>query len=253
MTGNSYFTPSATLSNPFPTGCCNHRDPARDTRRIWGRQSRSLIPRCATPTSCAGNSVFSINCQTVRAGSGVCRKSRKPFADRHPVGRHPGSIFEQFAGARHQRHQSAFGHHRKSVQGVAAELDGVERFDRGVEPAADPVSAIYRPGSALAGAPANGVLLQGNPAGSSYYESLNARLQKRLSNSLTLLNNFSWSRLTDRLAYLNDSDPAPEKRISATRVRCATFWRQLTRCRSGEAAPSISRTRGSTAWRVVGD
>jgi hypothetical protein len=65
------------------------------------------------------------------------------------------------------------------------------------------------------GTPANGVILEENPAGSSYYESLNVRLQKRLSNNLTLLSNFVWSRLTDRLAYLNDSDPAPEKRISS--------------------------------------
>jgi hypothetical protein len=71
------------------------------------------------------------------------------------------------------------------------------------------VPAVPTPGT-----PANGVVLQENPAGSSYYESLNVRLQKRLSNNLTLLNNFIWSRLTDRLAYLNDSDPAPEKRIS---------------------------------------
>ncbi len=61
----------------------------------------------------------------------------------------------------------------------------------------------------------NGILLQQNPAGSSYYESLNVRLQKRLSHGLTLLNNFIWDSLIDRLAYLNDSDPAPEKRASS--------------------------------------
>jgi hypothetical protein len=72
------------------------------------------------------------------------------------------------------------------------------------------VPAVPSPGT-----PANGVLMQLNPAGSSYYESLNVRVQKRLSATLTLLNNFSWSRLTDRLAYLNDSDPEPEKRISS--------------------------------------
>ena len=72
------------------------------------------------------------------------------------------------------------------------------------------VPAVPSPGT-----PANGVLMQLNPAGSSYYNSLNVRVQKRLSTSLTFLNNFSWSRLTDRLAYLNDSDPAPEKRISS--------------------------------------
>ena len=41
------------------------------------------------------------------------------------------------------------------------------------------------------------------------------RLEKRLSTNLYLLNNFVWDRLTDRTAYLNDSDPAPEKRVSS--------------------------------------
>jgi hypothetical protein len=72
------------------------------------------------------------------------------------------------------------------------------------------VPAVPTPGT-----PANGVIMEENPAGSSYYESLNVRLQKRYSKSLTLLNNFTWSRLTDRTTYLNDSDPAPEKRISS--------------------------------------
>jgi len=63
--------------------------------------------------------------------------------------------------------------------------------------------------------PSNGVLDQENPAGSSYYESLNVRLQKRLSNNLQLLNNFVYSQLIDRMAYLNDSDLAPEKRVSS--------------------------------------
>jgi len=61
----------------------------------------------------------------------------------------------------------------------------------------------------------NGIVMQGNNAGSSFYESLNIRLQKRFTNGLTLMNNFIWNRLTDRLAYLNDSDPAPEKRVSS--------------------------------------
>ena len=65
------------------------------------------------------------------------------------------------------------------------------------------------------GTPANGVILEQNPAGSSYYESLNVGLSKRLSNNVTFLNNFVWDRMTDRIAYLNDSDPAPEKRISS--------------------------------------
>jgi hypothetical protein len=63
--------------------------------------------------------------------------------------------------------------------------------------------------------PVNGVTMQNNPAGSSYFESLNVRLQKRYGHGLILINNFIWSRLEDRLVYLNPSDSAPEKRISS--------------------------------------
>jgi len=61
----------------------------------------------------------------------------------------------------------------------------------------------------------NGVTMQNNPAGSSYFESLNVRLQKRYGHGLILINNFIWNRLEDRLAYLNPSDSAPEKRVSS--------------------------------------
>lgn len=61
----------------------------------------------------------------------------------------------------------------------------------------------------------NGIVMNGNNAGSSYYESLNVRLQKRYTNGLTLLNNFTFNRMIDRLSYLNDSDSAPAKRPSS--------------------------------------
>ncbi|HEX3878725.1 MAG TPA: TonB-dependent receptor [Bryobacteraceae bacterium] len=63
--------------------------------------------------------------------------------------------------------------------------------------------------------PINGVTEQNNPVGSGYYESLNVRLQKRYGNGLILINNFIWNRMEDTLAYLNPSDPRPEKRISS--------------------------------------
>ena len=62
--------------------------------------------------------------------------------------------------------------------------------------------------------PGSGITEQNNPAGSGYYQSLNVRLQKRYGHGLILINNFIWDRLEDRLAYLNPSDPAPEKRLS---------------------------------------
>jgi hypothetical protein len=61
----------------------------------------------------------------------------------------------------------------------------------------------------------NGIQMQDSNAGESYYSSLNVRVQKRFTHGLTLINNFLWSSLIERSSYLNDSDPAPEKRVSA--------------------------------------
>ncbi len=61
----------------------------------------------------------------------------------------------------------------------------------------------------------NGLQEVGNGGGSSYYESLDVRVQKRLTNGLTLINNFIYESLLQRTAYLNDSDPAPVESVSA--------------------------------------
>jgi len=61
----------------------------------------------------------------------------------------------------------------------------------------------------------NAVTLQGANAGSSYFQSLNVALRKRMTNGLTIINNFTYSQLIERVSYLNPSDPAPEKRVSS--------------------------------------
>jgi hypothetical protein len=63
--------------------------------------------------------------------------------------------------------------------------------------------------------PVNGVTMQQDTAGSSYFESLNARLEKRFSRGLSVISNFVWSGLIDRISYLNPFDSAPEKKVSA--------------------------------------
>lgn len=59
-----------------------------------------------------------------------------------------------------------------------------------------------------------GVIEQNLNAGSSYFNSLNVRVQKRLSHGLSFTFNYIHSKLIERVTWLNDSDPAPEKRIS---------------------------------------
>jgi len=59
-----------------------------------------------------------------------------------------------------------------------------------------------------------GVLLQDNNVGSSYFESLNVRLQKRFAGGVTLIGNYIHSKMIERVTWLNDTDAQPEKRIS---------------------------------------
>jgi hypothetical protein len=50
--------------------------------------------------------------------------------------------------------------------------------------------------------------------GFSWYHSLQARIQKRFSNSLTFTTVWTWSKFMEATAQRNDSDPLPEKVIS---------------------------------------
>lgn len=59
-----------------------------------------------------------------------------------------------------------------------------------------------------------GVIEQNLNAGSSYFNSINLRVEKRLSNGLSVIGNYIHSRLMERDSWLNDSDTQPELRIS---------------------------------------
>jgi hypothetical protein len=73
-----------------------------------------------------------------------------------------------------------------------------------------------------------GVLEQDLDAGSSYFDSLNVRVQRRLSKGLSIIGNYIWSRLGEQDSWLNDTDPVPEKRISPfdhpQRIVTAISW-----------------------------
>jgi hypothetical protein len=59
-----------------------------------------------------------------------------------------------------------------------------------------------------------GVIENNLDIGSSYYQSLNARIQRRFSGGLTLVGNYAFSRLIEEDSWLNFPDTHLEKRIS---------------------------------------
>src|SRR4029077_6275063 len=60
-----------------------------------------------------------------------------------------------------------------------------------------------------------GIIEQNLNTGASFFNSLNVRLQKRFTHGLTATFNCIYSRLIEEVTWLNDSDPAPEKRVSS--------------------------------------
>lgn len=59
------------------------------------------------------------------------------------------------------------------------------------------------------------VTLSSEPSGASLFDELEARVEKRMSHGVRFLANYSWSKRLERVSYLNQQDPRPEKRIAA--------------------------------------
>ncbi len=78
-----------------------------------------------------------------------------------------------------------------------------------------PYPQFLAPGNSSGGlSGSTGVILQNATAGSSWYNSLNVRIEKRLTTGLSLIGNYAYSKLMERDDYLNDTDLGPETRVS---------------------------------------
>jgi hypothetical protein len=217
VTGNNYLSPTATLSNPFPGGAIlQPSGAALGTSANLGSTIVIVNPNIRNP-------------YVARWELSVQRELPKQFVlevayvgnrgNHLPIETQLDYIPAKYLSKSLGRDTTIF---NQLTATTANPFKGLLPNSSSLNGSTVPVGQLLTPFPQYAlpavpspGTPANGVILEENPAGSSYYESLNVRLQKRLSNNLTLLSNFVWSRLTDRLAYLNDSDPAPEKRISS--------------------------------------
>ncbi len=101
-----------------------------------------------------------------------------------------------------------------------------------------------------------GVMEQNLNVGSSYFHSLNVRLQRRLSSGLMIIGNYVFSKLMEQDTWLNDTDPRPEKRIGVfdhTHRGVITVTYELP-IGAGKAIPLTSRWANSIlgGWQVNG-
>lgn len=216
VTNNTYLTPAATLSNPFPTGILAPSGSKLGSSTNLGTSIIFVDPTVRNPYVAR----WELSIQYQLPKQFVLEVAYIGNRGNHlPIVTQLDYIPAQYLSTSLVRNAAVNSELTGTVtnpfKGLLPNSGTLNGSTVALAQLLTPYPQYTVPAVPSPGTPANGVLMQLNPAGSSYYESLNVRVQKRLSGSLSVLNNFSWSRLTDRLAYLNDSDPAPEKRISS--------------------------------------
>jgi hypothetical protein len=214
-TNDNYLTPAATLSNPYPNGFLAPSGSSLGLATFAGQGVTFLNPRMKSPYSLRWN--FGIQ-QSLAANLML----ELVYIGNHSV--HLPIDYTQLNGLPRQFLSTLpardpnqtylastvpnpfFGLPNTSVSSNANTTPAQLLVRFPVFPVGD---------SATGWSGSGGVLEQNLNAGSSYFDSLNVRLQKRLSHGLSFTFNYSFSKLMEQITWLNASSPAPEKRISA--------------------------------------
>jgi hypothetical protein len=205
-TNNNYLSPANTLSNPFPNGFL--QPAGGNIGTFLGQQVKFFNPNVLNPYS-------------LRWNFGVQRQLPKQFVlEVVYIGNHSVHLFVT------DRNSNAIPRQYLSTL-PSRDLATINLLG---SPVTNPFLGLLPNSSNLNGATVNlsqllvpfpqfptgsGVDMQDSNAGESYFHSLNLRLQKRLTHGLSIINNFTYSKMIERNSYLNETDLAPEKRVSA--------------------------------------
>jgi hypothetical protein len=212
VTQNNYLTPATTLSNPFPNGFLRPAGSSAGLATFEGQNISFLNPLMKSPYALRWN--FGIQ-HTL---------SRDLMVEASYIGNHSvhlpvdatqlNGIPRQYLSTLPVR-DSSVGYLSNSVSNPFA---GLATTQNGSTVSTAQVLSRYPEFpigySSSAWSGSNGVIEQNLDIGSSYFDSLNLRLQKRLSHGLLVTTNYIYSRLIEQTTWLNDTDLEPEKRVS---------------------------------------
>lgn len=212
---DSFLTPYATLANPFPDGFQKPTGSTLGLATNLGKSFNYFNPTIRNPYS-------------IRWEFSVQRELAKDLVlELAYIGNHAVHLFGQ-------------GQNGGSSSAQGKQLDFIPASYLSTSPTRDQGTIDYLsalvpnpfagliPGSAsLNGSTVSrqtlllpypqftGITLQAPNAFSSYFHSMDVRVEKRYSHGLTVLANFTYSKLMARDVYKNDQDLAPEKRVAA--------------------------------------
>jgi hypothetical protein len=207
---NNFQQPTTTLSNPFPGGIVQPTGP-KGLSTFVGQTVQFLNPQMRNP-------------QSLRWTLGVQRElARNLVVEIAYIGNHAtnlpvavtqlNGIPRQYLSTLPTRDQTVISALTATVQNPFAGLLPGTGLNNQTTTVAQ-LLAHYPQYPVGVGSGSTGVIEQNNNVGSSRFQSLNVRLEKRLSNGLSLIGTYIHSRLIERSSWLNDSDPLPEERVS---------------------------------------
>ena len=213
-TNDTFLTPAATLSNPYPNGFVKPAGNANGAATFLGQQVVFFNPHVRNPYSLRWN----LSIQRQLPGQMVMEVAYIGNHGVHlPINKQMDFLPRQYLTTSVLRDNATnsllTGTVPNPLRGLIPNSSNLNGATVARQQLLIPFAQYPVPGSPAS--TSNGVLMQANGAGSSYSEGLYVRLQKRLTNGLTLISNFSYSNTIERVSYLNDSDAAPEKRVSS--------------------------------------
>ncbi len=208
--------PTANLSNPFPNGILDPAGSSAGLATFLGQSvdffspvmknpysqrwtlgvQQQLSPTLLMEVAYIGNHALRLP-MSVTQLNGIPRQylSTLPYRDAALITKLTASVPNPFAGLIPSLGSSGLNGNNTTVRQL---LTAFPEF-----PVADSTSF------------SSGVTMHNANTGSSYFNSLNVRLEKRMSRGLQVVATYTWSKLLERDTWLNNTDPVPEKRISS--------------------------------------
>lgn len=214
-TNNNYLTPAATLSNPFPGGVSQPTGAAAGLATFLGQTVTFLNPQMKDTYSIRWN-----------------------FGVQHAIT--PNLLLEVDYVGNHGNHLpiDVIDYNTIPLEYLStktsrdtAVLDALNANTanpfKGLAPGTSLNGSTVTVGQLLSAYPefpslwsggspstSTGVINENDTEGQSYFNSLDVRVEKRFSQGLSLVSNYSYSKLMESDTYLNFTDPRPEHRIS---------------------------------------
>jgi hypothetical protein len=202
---DGYLTPAATLSNPFPNGILAPPGNSLGADTFLGQSVNFYNPAVPNPYSLRWN-------LTVQRQLSSNIVAEIGYMGNHAVrlnaNRGLNWIPERFLSTSTVRDQAVVDRLTANVANpFRGLLPGTSLNGNTVA-----LNQLLRPFPHFSGE--NGVRFDADPFGSSYFHTLQVRVEKRMARGFTYMVNYQWSRLIEKRSFLNPTDTAPEKRVA---------------------------------------